>query len=448
MDNLFAEDPEAFYQLDAEAICLMGILVEIGERRPPMAILNFLKPTDFYDPRHAMLFEHIQKIMESGELPTGDLVFFRILERTKNDEERHLMANLLTNFLQSYPTALGTNSEAMAKKVKFYAMKRELYIKLADKRRLPADKELFEQLERDFYKIKTQLLDIEVKGNTSVKEILQDDAENIPVVKCEYPRLQALIDDFRPAQVYIIAGNTGIGKTTFVLNIVADAALKQEVPTLMISSEIDRRALVDRVGCMYSGVDYDKYRRKYLSKEEMERFNLGFSLMHETPLYISDDAFTIEQCEQLILHHTDKYGVRLVVIDFIQHLSSRHRKRWNNRDEELTYIIRTLKLLSVKSGVAMIVVSQLSRKPSSGKKPRPPKLSDLRESGSLEQNADVVLLLHRVEDNVNKVIVAKNRWGKTGEIPFFFNFSTGRIGETTYEYEYEENDNEDDWWHD
>lgn len=426
-----------FFNTEAEIICLIGIFLEAKREKLPLAVLNFLKPSDFYDPINASIYQAITNIAQKTN-PTGDIVYVLLTEML-TEAERMRALEAIRSMNDIYPTALGTNVEAIARRIKFYSLKRDFYLKLRDKRKLPPDEELFDSIEQDFLRVKAEIMDMETKSNTSVSEILSEDSQSEPVLLCQYPTLKTLIDDFRPSQLYILAGMTSIGKTTFSLSLVETSYIHR-VPLLYISSEIDRRTLLDRFICMHTKIDYDKYRRDYLSAEERERFSIALGEVEEMPLYISDDALTLERIEQFILYHISHYGIKFVIIDFIQHLNSK-AKRWNTRDEELTYIIRRLKMFAVKNKIAMFVVSQLSRKPDSRGKKRRPRLSDLRESGSLEQNADVVMFLHRPdEEDKNKVelIVAKNRWGKTGIVNFYIDYATGEIGEMTFEEEEEE----------
>jgi replicative DNA helicase len=223
----------------------------------------------------------------------------------------------------------------------------------------------------------------------------------------------------QPSDLVIVAGRPSMGKTSFAMNVAQFAATNQR-SVAVFSIEMSREQLVKRLLCAQAGVDMDKVRTGSIDEEEYLRLADAMNKLAAADLFIDDTsgisvAEIRSKCRRLKLEH----GLDLVLIDYLQLMSG--SQRVENRQQEVAGITRAIKGVARELDVPVILISQLSRAPESRADKRP-MLSDLRESGAIEQDADLVVLLYRKAfyeedaDNIAEAIVAKHRNGKTGTI--------------------------------
>jgi replicative DNA helicase len=223
----------------------------------------------------------------------------------------------------------------------------------------------------------------------------------------------------QPSDLVIVAGRPSMGKTSFAMNIAQFAATNQR-SVAVFSLEMSRDQLVRRLLCSQAGVDMDKVRTGTIDEDEYMRLAQAMTYLANSQMYI-DDTSDISvgemrsKCRRLKLEQ----GLDLVLIDYLQLMSG--PKRAENRQQEIAVITRSIKGMARELDVPVILLSQLSRAPETRADKRP-MLADLRESGAIEQDADVVVLLYRKAfyeedaDNIAEAIVGKHRNGKTGTI--------------------------------
>ncbi len=223
----------------------------------------------------------------------------------------------------------------------------------------------------------------------------------------------------QPSDLVIVAGRPSMGKTSFAMNVAQFAATNQR-SVAVFSLEMSREQLVKRLLCAQAGVDMDKVRTGSIDEEEYLRLADAMNKLAAADLFIDDTsgisvAEIRSKCRRLKLEH----GLDLVLIDYLQLMSGSQRAE--NRQQEVAGITRAIKGVARELDVPVILISQLSRAPESRADKRP-MLADLRESGAIEQDADLVVLLYRKAfyeedaDNIAEAIVAKHRNGKTGTI--------------------------------
>lgn len=244
------------------------------------------------------------------------------------------------------------------------------------------------------------------------------------------------LSGLQPSDLIILAARPSMGKTTFALNIALNAAVKSKVPVGFFSLEQSKEQIVDRLICAQAMVDGWKLRTGNLSEDDFPAIGMAMGTLAEAPLYI-DDSPTLTAIEIRTkarrLKAEQKLG--LIVIDYLQLLeSSRRENRSDNRVQEVSEISRSLKALARELDVPVIALSQLSRNVES-RENKHPQLSDLRESGSIEQDADVVMFLYR-EDYYNReterkgvtdVLIRKHRNGPIGEAELLFKAEQSRF---------------------
>lgn len=288
---------------------------------------------------------------------------------------------------------------------------------------------LIEKAEKDVFDI---LQNRNTKGYASIKEVLVSTFDQIEEMfqnknkvsglETGFVDLDSKISGLNKSDLLIVAARPAMGKSAFVLNIASFVAMHLKVPTMVFSLEMSKEQMVNRILCSESEVDSMKVRNADLSSEDWLKLGEASGKLSEIPLYIDDtpglsSAELRAKCRKAKLEK----GIGLVIIDYLQLMESKTKSP--SRQQEISEISRSLKILAKELSVPVIALSQLSRATESRTDHRP-MLSDLRESGAIEQDADIVMFLHREDyynadtekKNIAEVIVAKNRNGSTGTV--------------------------------
>jgi replicative DNA helicase len=243
-----------------------------------------------------------------------------------------------------------------------------------------------------------------------------------------------MLAGLQKSDLIIIAARPSIGKTSLALDIARNAAAKTKIPVGIFSLEMSKEQLVDRLICSEAGVDLWKMRTGRLSEQgendDFERIGHALGSLSETPIFIDDSSSAnIMEIRTKARRLQMEKGLGLLVIDYLQLMESRTKSE--SRVQEVSEITRALKGLARELNIPVIALSQLSRNVEN-RSPAIPKLADLRESGSIEQDADVVMFIYRKskdttiqnapqeEQNLAEIIVAKHRNGPTGSIRLYF----------------------------
>lgn len=288
---------------------------------------------------------------------------------------------------------------------------------------------LVEKAEKDIFDI---MQGRNSKGYSSIKEILVttfdqieemfQNKNKISGLETGFVDLDAKISGLNKSDLLIVAARPAMGKSAFVLNIATFVALHLKVPTMVFSLEMSKEQMVNRILCSESEVDSMKVKNADLNSDEWLKLGEASGKLSEMPLYIDDtpglsSAELRAKCRKAKLEK----NIGLVIIDYLQLMESKNKS--SSRQQEISEISRSLKILAKELSVPVIALSQLSRATESRTDHRP-MLSDLRESGAIEQDADIVMFLHREDyynadtdkKNVAEVIIAKNRSGSTGTV--------------------------------
>ena len=271
-------------------------------------------------------------------------------------------------------------------------------------------------------------------GVVHVKEVISELYEKLSALynsKSPHTGIQSgfyLLDEkthgLQKSDLILIAARPSMGKTALALNIAHDVAVRQRIPVIVFSLEMARDQLVSRMICADQKIDSNKMRSGKLNDEEWKKVAEATGKMLEAPLYIDDTAgISVTDIKAKCRRMKLEKGLGLVVIDYLQLMQSASRGRNENRQQEISEISRALKLTAKELNVPVIALSQLSRAPEQRGDHRP-MLSDLRDSGAIEQDADIVMFLYR-DEVYNKdtekpgeaqLIIAKHRNGETGTI--------------------------------
>jgi replicative DNA helicase len=252
-----------------------------------------------------------------------------------------------------------------------------------------------------------------------------DDSLSMSGISTGYVDLDNIMAGLQNSELVIVAARPSIGKTSFALNLVRNVIVEDRLPVLFFSLEQSRIELAERLLCCHARVDSHKIRKGHLNSEDTQKLMDAGDVLRKTRLYI-DDTPTRNMLQiaatarRLMKKHDKDGGLRMVVIDYLQLIDPENRR--DPRQEQVAQISRRLKHLARELAIPVVALAQVNRT-SEDRQDHKPRLADLRESGSIEQDADTCLMLHRPgkydgtqEDNVLEVIVAKQRNGPTGEI--------------------------------
>ncbi len=262
-------------------------------------------------------------------------------------------------------------------------------------------------------------------------------------------KLNEMTCGLQKGEMIIVAGRPSMGKTAFALNVAEHVSVENKVPTAIFSMEMGRQQLAERFLCSRSAVESDLVRKGILSTEHYQKLVAACGELSQAPIYIDDtSALTPLELRAKARRLKSQYDIQCIFLDYLQ-LMSGGGKRIESRQQEITEISRYLKALARELNIPVVVLSQLNRSPE-GREDHRPRMSDLRESGSIEQDADVVALLHReayyrhkkdidqddeiddFEDNTAEIIIAKQRNGPTGTVKLIFRDTLTRFENASF----------------
>lgn len=437
-----ADNSQALPQnVDAEASLLGAILIDTDAI---IKIADRITPNDFFDPKHARIYEALRTLYEKRSA-IDVLTLADQLQGTGFLEMVGGAAYLseLTNFV---PTA--SHVEQYADIVAEKALRRRLIATSDDMTQLGRDesknlKELIEEAETRLFEVSKQhvkqsVVSIETVLAESFERLddLHKDSNKLRGIPTSYRDLDNMLAGLQPSDLFILAARPSMGKTAFVLNLAHKIATEAKESVLIFSLEMSKEQLVDRLLSMESGVDAWALRTGKLTDNDFEKLGEAMGALSEAKIYIDDTpGITVSDLRTKARReaHTQKLG--LIIVDYLQLMSGGSRFGGDgNRVQEISEISRGLKGVARELNVPVIALSQLSRSVES-RHPQIPQLSDLRESGSIEQDADVVAFLYREDyynpetdrKNIMDVLIKKHRNGPVGGVELYFNRDKQRI---------------------
>ena len=285
-----------------------------------------------------------------------------------------------------------------------------------------AEKKIFEVMQRKNQKGYTSIKDILVDTFTELEQ-LYNKKQHITGVPTGFADLDFKTSGLHPSDLILIAARPAMGKSAFALNIATNAAVRANVPVAIFSLEMSKEQMVNRILCSEAMVDSNKVRTGTIDDDEWTKLAAASGELSESQIFIDDtpgiSVMEIRaKCRKLKLEK----NIGLVVIDYLQ-LVKGTNKKVGSREQEISEISRSLKILAKEINVPVVAISQLSRAPEQRPDHRP-LLSDLRESGAIEQDADIVMFLYRDDyynedsekKNIAEIILAKHRSGSTGTV--------------------------------
>ena len=254
---------------------------------------------------------------------------------------------------------------------------------------------------------------------------IHDRKQRILGMPTGFHELDDIVSGLQRAHMYVIAGRPSMGKSSLAMRIIENVGLELGKPVLFFSLEMASAQIAQQMLCSHCRVDSHKLRTGMLAEEEYQKLLLGAGALHEAPIFVDDSADLSDlEIRARARRYKAQFGVELVVVDYLQKM---HVKGAEGRQQEISRISSSLKSLSKELDVPVIALAQLNRAPE-GREGRKPELADLRESGAIEQDADIVMLLYREEyynpdtekKNICEVRVEKNRTGPTNMVELAF----------------------------
>ncbi len=426
--------------IEAECGVLGSIIID-----PEAVVLvaDFLQPEDFYRDAHRTVYEVILQLYEQRE-PADFITICDELERLSKLEQVG-GASYITSLINQVPTS--GNVEYYGRIVERTAILRRL-IHAAGEIAATA----YEEGDADTALNKAEQLIFSIGQRhsrsdfSSLRELLSDYMQkldqlherrgSIVGVPTGFTDLDRLTGGLQKSDLIILAARPSLGKSSLALSMAHNSAIKHKQSIAIFSLEMSKEQLVQRLLSMDAGIDQQRLRTGWIEDDEWERIIFSMGILSEANIWIDDtSALSTIEMRSKARRLQAEHGVDVIIVDYLQLMqSSVGGKRNENRVQEISEISRNLKALARELDVPVLALAQLSRAVES-RQSKVPQLSDLRESGSLEQDADIVMFIYRDDvynqdserKNIADIIVAKHRNGPVGEVSLYFQASQTRF---------------------
>ncbi|MGB4758930.1 MAG: replicative DNA helicase [Candidatus Saccharimonadales bacterium] len=426
---------------DAEASLLGSLLID-GDAM--VKIADVIDGEDFYDPKHKYIYEATKNLYEAR----SPIDVLTLSNQLKSNGLLDMVggASYLTELTNFVPTA--AHVEQYADIVSQKALRRRLIKTSQEMTELGYDeskslKELVEEAESRLFQVSQQhvkqsIVSLETILSDSFDRLddLHKDKAKLRGVPTGYKELDAMLAGLQRSDLFILAARPSMGKTAFVMNLAHNISVQAKEPVLIFSLEMSKEQLVDRLLAMESGVDAWALRTGNLTDDDFEKIGNAMGTLSEAKMYIDDSpGITVSDMRTKARREAHQHGLGLIIVDYLQLMSGGSKFGGSdNRVQEISEISRGLKGIARELNVPLIALSQLSRSVEN-RSPQIPQLADLRESGSIEQDADVVAFLYREDyynpeserKNIMDVLIKKHRNGPTGGVELYFDREKQRI---------------------
>jgi len=433
--------------VEAEQSVLGSILID---RDAIVRVAGFLRPEDFYREAHRTIYQAVLDLFERRE-PADFVLLCDELERRGRLEQVGGPA-YLTSLINMVPTAV--NVEYYGHIVERCAILRRLITAGGQIAGVAYDMQHDAEMAVD--KAEQILFTMTQRRGAqefvAISRVLENYFDQIDYihqhrgqtfgVPTGFRKLDELTGGLQRSDLIILAARPGMGKTSFALNMAAHAALKNKITVGIFSLEMSRDQLVQRLICSESGIDSHRLRTGFIEEGEWGKIAQAIGELSEAPIFIDDTpGISVMELRTKARRLQAEHDLGFVIVDYLQLMQGRTDRPNDNRVQEVSDISRSLKALARELNVPVLTASQLNR----AVEQRPgnrPQLSDLRESGSIEQDADIVMFIYREEvydrettrKNVADVIVAKHRNGPLADIELFFSGQQTRFADLEQRY--------------
>lgn len=429
------------YSMQAEQSVLGAALLQ-ADIIPEL--VELLRPEMFYARQNGQIFAEMVRLFTAGQ--TVD--FVTLLDAVTGEgvfESADAAKVYLTGLAETVPSI--SNVQAYAKIVQEKYLVRQLMGAAKDILEQSGEEPdadlLLESAEQKIYEIRsgrdtsalTSISSVIVDTLVNLQKIAGPDRDKYAGIPTGFTYLDTVLTGMGRSDLIILAARPGMGKTSFALNIATNVAKKQKIPVAIFSLEMTKDQLTSRILSAEAGIDSQAFRTGKLQDEDWDDLARASEMLHDAPIYMDDTSgITIPEVKakiRRINQDPSRPDIGLVIIDYLQLMTS--GRRTENRVQEISDITRNLKIMAKELNVPVIALSQLSRsaEKATGRSDHRPQLSDLRDSGSIEQDADVVLFLYRqayynshqdgaeeqqADERTAECIVAKNRHGETSTV--------------------------------
>lgn len=426
---------------DAEASLLGALLIDADAI---VKIADLITADDFYEQKHQRIFEAVQKLYEKHSA----IDVLTLSHQLRADGFLDIAGGSaylseLTNFV---PTAAHATqyAEIVAQK----ALRRRLISAARDISQLSYDeanslKDLIENAEARLFDVSQKHIKHDI---TSLEDILTSSFERLDDLHKDKGKIRGVPTGFKDldnilaglqrSDLFVLAARPSMGKTALSLNLAHNVAIESDLPVLFFSLEMSKEQLVDRMLAVESGVDAWALRTGNLSDNDFEKIGQAMGSLSEAQIFIDDTpGITVSDLRTKARREAHQRPLGLIVVDYLQLMSGGARYGGDsNRVQEISEISRGLKQVARELNVPLMALSQLSRSVES-RSPQIPQLADLRESGSIEQDADVVAFIYREDyynpdterKNITDILIKKHRNGPTGGVELYFDMGKQRF---------------------
>jgi replicative DNA helicase len=425
---------QAPQNLEAEASLLGAILIDTDAL---VKIADIITPPDFFDPRHRHIYEAVQSLYEKR----SPIDVLTLADQLKNSDLLDVVGgpSYLTELTNFVPTA--AHVEQYAEIVAQKALRRRLIRASQEMATLGFDESkdlhgLIEEAETRLFEvsqqnIKQNIISLEAILAESFDRLddLHRDKNKLRGVPTGFKDLDNILAGLQRSDLFVLAARPSMGKTALALNLAHNIAIAGDQPVLIFSLEMSKEQLVDRLLAMESGVDAWALRTGNLSDADFEKIGQAMGSLSEANMFIDDTpSITVSDLRTKARREAHRQPLGLIIVDYLQLMSGGSRfGSSENRVQEISEISRGLKAVARELNVPVLALSQLSRSVES-RSPQIPQLADLRESGSIEQDADVVAFIYREDyynpeterKNITDIFIKKHRNGPTGSVELYF----------------------------
>lgn len=417
------------HSIEAEQSVIGSMLMD---KEAIVSASEIVTPADFYQNQYGVMFEAMVELFNEGQ--PVDLITLQDRLKEKDVPPEVSSLDVVRDIITTVPTS--ANVKSYANIVREKAVLRRL-IKVTEEiaNTCYVGKESLEQIMADTEKSVFNLLQSRNSGEfVPIRQVALNVLEKIEIasktqgtvtgVPTGFIDLDYKTSGMQPSDFVLIAARPSMGKTAFVLNLVDHVAVKKGLPCMIFSLEMSKEQLVNRMLAMESNVDSQKLRTGSLTDSDWDAVVEGIGIIGNSKMIIDDTpGISITELRSKCRKMKLEYGLSMIIIDYLQLMSGSGSKSSDNRQQEISEISRSLKALAREMNAPVIALSQLSRACETRTDHRP-MLSDLRESGAIEQDADVVMFLYRDDyynkdtdiPNIAEVIIAKQRNGPIGTV--------------------------------
>jgi replicative DNA helicase len=423
--------------LEAERACLGSMLLD---KEAIEVAIDILTEEDFYSEQHRIIYKTLLELY--GRSTPVDIVTLTDFLRGSGELDSAGGVAYVSSLLDETPTS--ANAEYYAKIVEQKSLLRKLIRASSNAISLCYD------AEQDAYEVVDEaeklIFDVTerkgVRGYFPISEVIKDSitaieklfhrGDNYTGIPSGFKELDDLTSGFQRSEFIVVAARPSVGKTAFALNIAQNVAIQQGLKVAVFSLEMSKEALMQRMLCSEARIDSQRLRKGLLRTEEWGPLTTAAGKLSEATIFIDETpGISDMQLRAKARRIQSRHGLDLVIVDYLQLMSSIRKKE--GRTQEISEISRSLKALARELSIPVIALSQLSRAVETRGRDKRPILSDLRESGAIEQDADVVIFLYRDElynpqsdrEGLAEIIIQKQRNGPTGtiELKFFKEFT-------------------------